>query len=413
MPTALLTVFIPILSTFLGGIATRLTKYENYETTEAYNAAITSKLFVLNFITSYLGIFLTAFVYVPFGNIIVPYLDIFRMVAPISHDVDKSMDQNLHAFTINPDRLRKQVIYFTVTAQVVNFALETVVPYVKQRATKRYQDYQTSRATSKGNAPLPPGLNDHADEAAFLERARHEAALEPYEVTDDLREMVVQFGYLALFAVVWPLVPCSFVFNNWIELRSDAVKICLEKRRPDPLRRDGVGPWLESLEFLAWLGSVTTAALVYMFHGSDGGPGGEPGSIRGWALLLAIACSEHLYLLVRWGVRVVISRMETPGMRKERAERYMFRKRYFDEHFGGEAAKDADADAELAAAVDSAGDEKITRQSLEDDLRAGTLKTSTDSDHFWARQKGWQESFKVGVGLINHMTTNEEGKKDR
>ena len=370
-----------------------------------------SKLFVINFIVSYLGIFLTAFVYVPFGSVIVPYLDVFNLTAGPATSSEKPLDNAIRNFSINPARLRKQVIYFTVTAQIVNFGLETVVPLIKQRGMKKYKQYQNERQASKGGSTHTAALNDAPDEAAFLERARHEAALPAYDVADDLREMVVQFGYLALFAVVWPLVPCSFLVNNWIELRSDAVKITAEMRRPDPLRRDGIGPWLDALGFLAWFGSVTTAALVYMFSGTGGaGPDGTPASIQGWALLLTIFFSEHLYLLVRWCVRLVISKMDTEDMRRERAERYMFRKRYFDEHFGGEAAPEEEG----TETKDVGGEEReITRASLEDDLRAGTLKESAEADHFWARQRGWRESFTFGRGLIERMDDGKEGKEGK
>lgn len=54
-----------------------------------------------------------------------------------------------------------------------------------------------------------------------------------------------QFGYLTLFSPVWPLASVSFLINNWIELRSDAVKICVEMKRPVPHRADSIGPWLE------------------------------------------------------------------------------------------------------------------------------------------------------------------------
>ena len=370
-----------------------------------------SKLFVINFIVSYLGIFLTAFVYVPFGSVIVPYLDVFHLTAGPATTSEKPLDDAVRSFSINPARLRKQVIYFTVTAQIVNFALETVVPLVKQRGMKKYKQFQNERQAAKEGAQATAVHRDAPDEAAFLERARHQAALPAYDVADDLREMVVQFGYLALFAVVWPLVPCSFLVNNWIELRSDAVKITAEMRRPDPLRRDGIGPWLDALGFLAWFGSVTTAALVYMFSGTGGqGPDGTPVSIQGWALLLTIFFSEHLYLLVRWCVRLVIAKVDTEDMRRERTERYMFRKRYFDEHFGGEAAP---ADEGVAASDFADEEKKVTRESMEDELRAGTLKANTEADNFWARQRGWRESFKVGAGLIERMGDGKEGKKEK
>ena len=67
----------PVVLGILTEMAERLTKYENYETTEAYESSMTQKVFVLNFITSYMPIILTAFVYVPFAEVLVPYLDVF------------------------------------------------------------------------------------------------------------------------------------------------------------------------------------------------------------------------------------------------------------------------------------------------------------------------------------------------
>ncbi|MDI1485948.1 MAG: hypothetical protein OHK93_004137 [Ramalina farinacea] len=117
---------------------------------KSYLSAMTSKIFILNFITSYLPIFLTAFVYVPFGALIVPYLDVFSLTAKPFADNDKQLETpSTSSFVINPERLRKQVIYFTVTAQIVNFAMETIVPVVKRRAFSKYQDMKTERAAKR------------------------------------------------------------------------------------------------------------------------------------------------------------------------------------------------------------------------------------------------------------------------
>ena len=152
----------------------------------AHQAAFVQKIFVLNCITGYLPIFLTAFVYVPFGKLLVPYLDIFQVTA---QKLTKDGKVKTQAFEINPDRLKKQVIYFTVTAQVVNFLLEAVVPYVKRKlfkAVKEVQEEITSKKTTH--------VEDSPDEAAFLSRVRNEAELDVYDVTIDYREMVMQFG---------------------------------------------------------------------------------------------------------------------------------------------------------------------------------------------------------------------------
>ena len=402
LPTVLLTIFIPTISTILTDFATRLNQYENWENTDSYDSALTRKIFVLNFIVSYLPIFLTAFVYVPFGSLIVPYLDVFQLTAkPFAEDASQiSAPQS--GFAINPARLRKQVIYFTVTAQIVNFAMETIVPYVKRRTFSKYQTIKSERAAKKGGAAPAAGDNDAPEEIEFLARVRKEAELDVYDVSTDLREMVVQFGYLALFSVVWPLTACSFLVNNWIELRSDAVKICIEMQRPTPLRADSIGPWIESLGFLTWLGSITTAALVYLFSNDGLGPDGTPSTIKGWGLLLSIFFSEHVYLLVRWAVRLAISKIDSPGLQKERAERFQVRKRYLEEAMGDDAS----------ASLPPLPSEKITRESLEEDARRETLRDSSPSDHFWNRQRSWEESAKVGERLIS-QTSQEESKKSR
>jgi anoctamin-10 len=420
VPTAMLTTLVPTISTFLTGFATKLNEFENYETHDAYDKALTSKIFVLNFITSYLGIFLTAFVYVPFASVLVPYLDIFSLTVKPFAESDKQMEAPpAYQFTINPNRLRKQVIYFTVTAQIVSFALETVVPLVTRKGTKKFKQIQSSRAEAKGGAASPASANDPPEEKAFLARVRHEASLSNYDVTVDLREMCIQFGYLSLFSVVWPLVPCSFLINNWIELRSDTFKITRECRRPNPQRADSIGPWLDSLGFLTWLGSITTAAIVYMFSNNGIGPSGRPGDIKLWALLLSIFASEHIYLLIRLVVRTSISKLDSENMRKERAERYMVRKRYLEEtglsmDVDGRQKKSPRASGSVSSGGGGGLMKDITRKSLEDEARESSLRESTPTMRFWGRQRGWEEVEKVGVGLIEMgLDGGGESKKGR
>jgi anoctamin-10 len=60
------------------------------------------------------------------------------------------------------------------------------------------------------------------------------------------------------------------LLNNFLELRSDAFKITVHHRRPVPQRTDTIGPWLDALTFLTWLGALTNAALVYLFHPQSG-----------------------------------------------------------------------------------------------------------------------------------------------
>lgn len=345
----------------------------------------------MNFITSYLGIFLTAFVYVPFGNIIVPYLDIFSLaVRPFAENEKQLQGPEPGQFTINPNRLINQVFYFTVTAQIVNLALELIVPYLKRQGFSTFKQMQSKRAAKGRGTSTSSTTDDPPEDAAFLQRVREEAEFEVYDVTTDLREMVVQFGYLSLFSVVWPLTAVSFVINDWFELRADAIKICQVYQRPTPWRADTIGPWLDSLSFLTWLGSLTTSALIYMFSNDGLGPNGHPSSIRGWALLLAVLLSEHLFFVFRWGVRIAISKLDSPGLQKERRDRYLVRKQYFDENISSLQ--------KIPKMAEKGGE--ITRKSLEEDARQSSLHGATAEMRFWNRQRGWRETAAVGRELI-------------
>lgn len=365
LPTILLTVFLPLLTGVLTNFAEQLTNIENYENQDDHQAAFVQKIFVINFITSYLPVFLTAFVYVPFGKVLVPYLDVFQITTQrITGDNKTDHAAHKAAFQVNPRRLTQQVIYLTVTAQVVNFLTESVVPYVKRKVFKAVKDVSEEIA-HRGQADVLS--KDIPEEAAFLERVRNEATLDVYDVTIDYREMIVQFGYLSLFSVVWPLTACSFLVNNWVEARSDAMKIAISSQRPIPWRGDSIGPWLTSLGFLSWLGSITSAAIVFLFRSNTFGPDHSPWDIKAWALLLSIIFSEQVYHTLRSVVHYVVDKLDSPGLQKERAERFALRKLVLAESLG-------DAEAEKATGPGVTDGEKITREAVEAEAREISAK---------------------------------------
>jgi len=65
---------------------------------------------------------------------------------------------------------------------------------------------------------------------------------------------------------------------------------------------------------------------VFLFSDGGLGPDGNPWNIKAWGLLLTMFFSEHIYLAVQIGVRKALSKIDSPGQQKERAERYLVRK---------------------------------------------------------------------------------------
>ncbi|KAI1203959.1 DUF590-domain-containing protein [Nemania serpens] len=386
-PTIIMSGILPVLTTILTKFAEILTDRENYQTNDAHVAALVRKIFVINFVTSYTPLFLSAFVYMPFGNLLMPYLHAFTTTAKALSSDESITTQE---FRINPNRLKGQMVYFAVTAQIVNVALEFVVPYVKRAVFKKMERAQAKRASQHDES-----IQDVPEERKFLQRVRDEAKLGVYDVAVDYREMVVQFGYLSLFSSIWPLTPLSFLVNNWIELRSDAMKIAVGSQRPTPWRADSIGPWLNALGFLSWAGSLVSSAIVFLFSGESEGPGGDPSNVNVVGLLVTLLFSEHLYLAMQFAVRYALRQIDSPGVQKERKERFAMRKQVLEETLGPNA---------IGASVPptpKAG-EKITLMALEEEARKlSTGGGGTPEQMFWLRQQGMEETIQIGRTFIS------------
>ena len=52
------------------------------------------------------------------------------------------------------------------------------------------------------------------------------------DVGDDYLEMVIQFGYVCMFAAVLPVAPALALLNNWFEARVDLAKLLKSRRVP-------------------------------------------------------------------------------------------------------------------------------------------------------------------------------------
>ncbi|KAG9565461.1 putative plasma membrane stress response protein, partial [Aureobasidium melanogenum] len=325
LPTILLAISLPYVTECLTSVATRLSEHENHRTNDEFELAQVQKSFVSNFITSFLPLLLTAYIYVPFGSRLVPQL------IPASWQSIAAKD-----FRVDAHRLQEEVISLSMAGQVINFGEEFVMPFVKRHLQEAYRRYKDTRQGSSLHQRMHSEftktlLVDAPQEASLLSRLRAEAVAAPYDPNEDVMEMCVQFGYLAMFGVVYPLMPLGFLINNWVELRGDFFKLISESQRPPPIRSDSIGPCISALEFLTWLGSLSTAALLYIYRN------GEVKDIRLDRLLLTVFVAEQVYLATKLSVRFVFDKIGSEAVRREEATRRLIRKRYL-ETFSEEAA---------------------------------------------------------------------------
>ncbi|KAI9440392.1 DUF590-domain-containing protein [Lactarius indigo] len=287
-PTVIFAIAVPRFLAIYRARAERLTQWENHKHQSAFDASLTMKTFALSSIVAYLGLALSAFVYVPFG-------------------------ETCHKFTaawakLNPSRLQGQMFAYTVTNQAVNFFLEVGLPFLTRAfALVRSGKYRSSLRNAFGFEDDKNGAA--RDEREFLERVRREVSLPEYDLFDDYNEMVTQFGYVTLWSTIWPLAPVMALLNNVVEFRSDAFKLVTHFRRPLPKRTDTIGPWLDCLSLLSWLSALTNSALVFLFH-REASP--TESSMAPRALFIALAAS-HGYIVLRAVVRHLLERVMWVG----------------------------------------------------------------------------------------------------
>ncbi|KAJ7498162.1 calcium-activated chloride channel-domain-containing protein [Mycena galericulata] len=294
-PTILFVALVPRLLSVYHTISQRFAAWENHAHQSSYAASLTLKTFALSALVAYLGLGLSAFVYVPFGEGLMRMVQVWLFKGSVradavadAHNATASslnatahtqgiwnVDTSVAGQKLNAGRLKDQMFAYTVTNQVVDTFVEIGLPYILRGVGSFRARRSTNGNGNGGNGKGEKGkkrvvFEDEKEkggeeEREFLEVVRKQVALPEYETFGDYSEMVTQFGYVALWSTIWPLAPAMALLNNFFELRSDAFKITVHQRRPIPCRTDTIGPWLDALTSLTWLGALTNSALVYLF----------------------------------------------------------------------------------------------------------------------------------------------------
>jgi hypothetical protein len=83
-----------------------------------------------------------------------------------------------------------------------------------------------------------------------------------YESFDDYMEIVIQLGYVTLFASAYPLASWISIVANMIEIRSDGFKMARLCRRPHPTRCSGLGMWNTLVSCVIWASAFTNCMIA-------------------------------------------------------------------------------------------------------------------------------------------------------
>ncbi|KHC85322.1 hypothetical protein MGS_00722 [Candida albicans P78042] len=310
LPTVLISVFVPILTIVYNAVTDIIIKWENHDNQYSKNNSILVKTFVLNFLTGYVPLIITSFIYLPFAHLVQPHLgDIKTTIATYAGE-NKFYTKYLlklksqEEFKINQGRLDAQFFYFIVTNQVIQLVLKYILPL----GLRFVFNFIETKIQKK---PQLQTKDDNPDESIWLHNVRLSLKLPEYNVDDDFRGLVLQFGYLIMFGPVWPLAPLVCIIFNLIFFKLDNFKLLNGKyfKPPVPRRVDSIHPWNLALFLLAWIGSIISPVVTAFYrHGTA-----PPKSMGQFALdkasvhvsssvflVLLMFVSEHGFLILSY-----------------------------------------------------------------------------------------------------------------
>lgn len=279
-PTVLLSVFVPILTMFYNKLfVDKLVQWENGPNPAKSK---TEKNFILVFLTCYMPLLITLFFYLPMGYKLTP--EIKAIIAEWGfkyHIAVKDSD-----FMIDINRYRKQFFYFTVTNQIVVMSMENLVPILMDKILplvqsdgkqKKKDVYSFMKATVKSHYPREFSIWKKVE-------SYHTSAYGEFNVDDNFRKIIIQFGYISMFSTIWPLAPLICVLFNFIIYKADlwrALKKCKPSSNPNDIEVSpksskavnvSADPWDSILEAITWIGATVcpTVLIMYRYCGLPG-----------------------------------------------------------------------------------------------------------------------------------------------
>ncbi|KAL5463709.1 hypothetical protein EMCRGX_G032634 [Ephydatia muelleri] len=276
-------VVIAILNGIYSIVALKCTDLENHETMERWYSSLVTKRVVFLAIAYFMPLFYTAFY----------QLDIIVLKAEIAS--------------------------LFMSGEIRRVVTESVIPFFKTMLL--------SKNLGKGFAAsgLPMDI-----------------ILDEYDPFNDYLEMVMQFGYITLFAAAFPQGAAITLVFLYIEVRSDLFKLIHSNRRPLPMRANSIGVWYTVLQIIAFIAILTNCAIV----------GFSSQQLKEWMpsyqsndqslsetkfLVKAVFGAEHILVLVSvllmWSIRMMPSWVRHAIERRE----YLTQKRLTQEAGAGKS----------------------------------------------------------------------------
>jgi hypothetical protein len=252
-----------------GRIAMRLTDWENHRTQSEWETMLITKTFLFRFLNSYVSFF-----YIAFAKFLLEVNDLKRceilspnppgfkgnLVYPGMPECYKGCGTVFRPMRCM-DELSTQIMMIFVTQLVAGNFSEIVFPFISRKLKVRKEMKGLGKITDPKTGEERYRTPEEVYEQPELEAKFSEYRIEK-EAFNDYAEMVIQFGFVTLFVVAFPLTPVLALVNNILELHVDSFKLCFGFRRPFPQIGSNIGKWAFFMNLQSTISVVTNIAII-------------------------------------------------------------------------------------------------------------------------------------------------------
>jgi len=285
---------IIFLNNLWKNVAIKLTEWENHRTQSEFENNLIAKIFVFSFVNSY-----TSLYYIAFFKKGTRFWE-----ADSLQDACKFGTEYSTVSWGCPDELTVQLATILGVNMLFGQAREVFIPWmigqVKLKMLKR-------------------NMKKEGEETDNLPQWERESKKPMFPGTfDEYSEMVIQFGYITLFASAFPVAPVMALMNNVVEIRTDAFKLLTAYSRPEYSGAQSIGTWYGILELLGVFAVITNCLLI----GFSFAPINTLLSEDYFHVFAVIVVMEHIILFAKYVIAILIP--DVPGWIKKEQGRQQF-----------------------------------------------------------------------------------------
>lgn len=272
-PPILLSIFTTVLITIYNLVF--VNPFVNLENGPSPDSSRLEKNIPLLFLMNFAPLMITLFLYYPMGSTFTRKWNTeFRPMIKRNY----SLPLKGREFNIDMNRHNNQIVYFTITNQVILLALDNILPIVLKKVKEKLLG--SNKPTSNKSLTVSNMKFTNPTEIEYWQQgqAYENNIWGEFNVDENYKKLIIQLGFVILFSTIWPLTPLIYFMFNVIFFRADLYR-SLIKCTPSSIpnnhippqavemeRHSSQGSWDIILQIITWLGTIVNPLISLLYH---------------------------------------------------------------------------------------------------------------------------------------------------